>query len=74
MTARLATGNPSRRAKYLADTHGTLDEVAVYYDRSQATVARWIKAGKLPAVRLGSRVLVAWDDVDALLTPISADD
>ena len=49
----------------------TAEEVAGHYRVSRMTVSRWVKAGDLPAVRLGRKVLrFRREDVEALAVPV----
>jgi excisionase family DNA binding protein len=50
----------------------TITEVADQYRVSRMTVGRWVKAGRLPAIRLaGLRALrVRREDVEAIAVPI----
>lgn len=50
---------PVNDSKYL-----TAGEVATRLDVSRMTVNRWIKAGKLPAFRLGSVLRIPTEAVD----------
>lgn len=45
----------------------TITQVADLLSMSTRTVYRWIKAGKLPIVRLGRRVRIRHGDVVALI-------
>ena len=45
----------------------TIAQVADLLSMSTRTVYRWIKAGKLPIVRLGRRVRIRHGDVVALI-------
>lgn len=48
----------------------SLESGAAYYDVSQRTLRRKIAEGKLPAVRVGRQIRIAWVDLDALARPI----
>lgn len=52
--------------------YASLEIAASYYDVSTRTVRRAIADGKLPAVRIGRQVRIAWSDLDAWARPIPA--
>ena len=47
----------------------TVAQVAEGFGRSELTIRRWIKAGRLRAVRIGGAWYVPADEVHALLYP-----
>jgi excisionase family DNA binding protein len=47
----------------------TVAQVAGGFGRSELTIRRWIKAGRLKAVRIGGAWYVPADELDALLHP-----
>jgi excisionase family DNA binding protein len=49
----------------------TVAQVAEGFGRSELTIRRWIKAGRLKAVRIGGTWYVPADELDALLHPVS---
>lgn len=48
---------------YMAEAQYSLAEVAKITGKSEKTVSRWIKSGKLPAIRHGTGYLIAEEDV-----------
>lgn len=48
----------------------TVTQVAEGFGRSELTIRRWIKAGRLKAVRFGGTWYVPADELDALLHPV----
>ena len=51
----------------------TVAQVAKGFGRSELTIRRWIKAGRLRAVRIGGAWYVPADEVDSLLHPEPSD-
>jgi excisionase family DNA binding protein len=51
----------------------TVAQVAEGFGRSELTIRRWIKAGRLNAVRIGGSWYVPAEDLDALLHPPEED-
>lgn len=49
----------------------TVNEVASYLKRSAYTIRQWIKAGRLPARRIGKSYLITEESVRALVEPAS---
>lgn len=47
----------------MADPQYSLAEVAKITDKSEKTISRWIKSGKLPAIRHGTGYLINEDDI-----------
>lgn len=47
----------------MADPQYSLAEVAKITDKSEKTISRWIKSGKLPAIRRGTGYLISGDDI-----------
>jgi excisionase family DNA binding protein len=47
----------------------TVAQVAEGFGRSALTIRRWIKAGRLRAVRIGGLWYIPAEEVDALLHP-----
>jgi excisionase family DNA binding protein len=47
----------------------TVAQVAEVFGRSELTIRRWIKAGRLKAVRIGGVWHIPADELDALLHP-----
>jgi len=45
----------------------TLSEVAEYLGKSRATIWRWQKEGKLPALQLGKRLFFQTQDIKKLV-------
>lgn len=45
----------------------TLEQVAGWLHVSIATVRRWIREGRLPATKIGRRVLIRVEDVEELV-------
>ena len=54
----------------------TATEVADQYRVSRMTVSRWVKAGRLPAIRLagGNRMRFRREDVEAIAVPVEHND
>lgn len=50
--------------------YASLEAAAEYYDVSPRTMRRAIADGRLPAVRVGRQIRIAWADLDALARPI----
>ena len=48
-----------------------LIEARTGYSLTLMAIYRWIKEGKLTAIRLGWRFLVSESDIEAMLTPLS---
>jgi excisionase family DNA binding protein len=46
------------------------DEIAAFLSLSRRTVYRWIKAGRLPSLRLGGAVRVLRDDLIKAIAPV----
>lgn len=59
-----------QRAESLKARYASLDQAASWYGVSQRTIRREIAEGKLPAVRIGRQIRIAWDDLEALATRI----
>ena len=55
-----------------ANEYLKLQEIADKYRVNQMTVRRWIKAGHLPAMKVGKQYRIQQSDVDAFLTRSSA--
>jgi excisionase family DNA binding protein len=49
----------------------TVSEAAVLAGRGEETIRRWVRSGRLPCRRDGPRLLIAREDVQALLAPTS---
>jgi len=49
------------------DTYYTSKEVALKFKVSYLTVFRWIKAGKLPAFKVGKQYRVKQEDLDTFI-------
>jgi len=49
----------------------TVPEAAALAGCGEETVRRWVRSGRLPSRRDGPRLLVAREDVQALLAPAS---
>jgi excisionase family DNA binding protein len=47
----------------------TVAQVAEGFGRSELTIRRWIKAGRLKAVRIGGSWYIPAEEMDALLHP-----
>jgi excisionase family DNA binding protein len=47
----------------------TVAQMAEGFGRSELTIRRWIKAGRLKAVRIGGSWYVPGDELEALLRP-----
>ena len=51
----------------------TIAKAASHYEVTTRTVYRWIREGKLPAYRVGGRLLrIDLDDLDQLAQPVPA--
>ncbi len=50
----------------------SLEAGAAYYDISTRTLRRAIAEGRVPAVKVGRQIRIAWADLDALARPIPA--
>lgn len=46
------------------------DEIAAFLSLSRRTVYRWIKAGRLPSLRLGGSVRVLREDLIKAVSPV----
>ena len=70
----LTVDNPNRKSRRNPDTQRAyvgIPAAATYLDCDHKTVRRLIASGKLPAYRLGTRVIkVRISDLDAVLTPL----
>jgi len=53
----------------MADPQYSLAEVAKIAEKSEKTISRWIKSGKLPAIRRGTGYLINGDDIPLKLDP-----
>lgn len=53
----------------MADPQYSLAEVAKITGKSEKTISRWIKSGKLPAIRHGTGYLISEDDIPLKLDP-----
>jgi excisionase family DNA binding protein len=51
-------------AKHLTVSVST---AALMLEVSKQTIARWIKTGKLPAIKIGGRLMIRVSDIEALL-------
>lgn len=53
----------------------TTSEVAAQYRVSRMTVGRWVKAGRLPAIRLAGLRAIRFrrEDVEAIAVPVEPD-
>ena len=61
----------SRRDEQFGRAYVGIPEAATYLDSSTKTVRRLIAAARLPAYRLGNRVLkVKISDLDSVLSPV----
>jgi excisionase family DNA binding protein len=47
----------------------TVAEVAQLYKLNQQTVRNWIDRGELSCVRVGRRVRIRWEDMEAFMEP-----
>lgn len=67
-------GGPNRRARrdeQFSRAYVGIPEAATYLDVATKTVRRLIASGRLPAYRLGNRVLkVKISDLDGVLSPV----
>ena len=73
-TARALSG-PSRaeRRRTITQAYIGIPDAAIYLGVAEKTVRRFIRDDKLPAYRLGGRVIkLKLEDVEALLVPIGA--
>lgn len=50
----------------------TVRETAIATRAHQNTVLRWIRIGKLPAVRIGRKHLIDREDLERMLTPAAS--
>ena len=50
-------------------SHRTVPAAARMLGTDRSTVFRWVKSGKLPAVRVGARYRIADADIAAMITP-----
>ena len=46
----------------------TIREVSALLNASDSSIRRWIKAGRLPTIRLGRSVRLRQQDIDRLMT------
>lgn len=64
----MATATKPRRRDYY-----TVADAARLLDVSPSTIWRWIKAGRLPAARVGPRTIrIRQEDLDALIRPAAS--
>jgi excisionase family DNA binding protein len=54
---------------YMAEAQYSLAEVAKITGKSEKTISRWIKSGKLPAIRHGTGYLISEDDIPLRVDP-----
>lgn len=54
---------------YMAEAQYSLAEVAKITEKSEKTISRWIKSGKLPAIRHGTGYLIAEEDIPIRIEP-----
>jgi excisionase family DNA binding protein len=47
----------------------TVAEIATLFKLNQQTVRNWIDRQELPRVRVGRRVRIRWEDVEAFMEP-----
>ena len=52
-----------RESREVADSLWTIRDVAAYLHVHEKTVARWLRSGRLPCVRIGSRLRFDRQDV-----------
>lgn len=54
---------------YMAEAQYSLAEVAKITGKSEKTISRWIKSGKLPAIRHGTGYLISEEDIPLRVDP-----
>ncbi len=54
---------------YMAEAQYSLAEVAKITGKSEKTISRWIKSGKLPAIRHGTGYLITEEDIPLRVDP-----
>src|SRR5687767_7948512 len=54
---------------HMAEAQYSLAEVAKITGKSEKTISRWIKSGKLPAIRHGTGYLITEEDIPLRVDP-----